>query len=134
PSMAGGASLRGSRTAGAMSLPAPLRDGRGLWVLPAAVIVVSAGLLHAFTAEDAYIVGRYAENLVRHGVLHFNLGEPINALTSPLHALVEAGLFAATGHSVGAYKVVGLLCFLATSGLLGFTFRGRPRARAALLV
>lgn len=67
--------------------------------------------LWTFTCDDAFIVMRYAENLVRHGELTFNRGEYISALTSPLHAIVEAGLFSLFGHTEFAFKVFSSLLF-----------------------
>ena len=50
--------------------------------LPILVIVaVSTIFYFNFTAEDAYITYRYAENLVNIGALVYNEGEPINAMT-----------------------------------------------------
>ena len=101
---------------------------------PAAVLVaVSLTTLWAFTAEDAYIVARYAENLARHGRLHFNLSEPVNAMTSPLHALLEAGL-SFLGPLVAIYKWVGAGCLLASGGLVARALRGYPWAQAGALL
>jgi arabinofuranosyltransferase len=56
------------------------------------LFLASVAVLFPFTADDSFIVMRYARNLVEHGELAFNLGEPVNALTSPLHGLVVAAL------------------------------------------
>ena len=53
----------------------------------------------AFTADDAYIVLRYASNVWTHGELVFNPGEPVTTLTSPLHGLLAAVLYGAAGES-----------------------------------
>ena len=74
----------------------------GLLIL--AVSGVSAGFYFKFTAEDAYITYRYAENFVNIGSLVYNEGEPINAMTSPLHALLSAALFYLTGQTVLSIK------------------------------
>ncbi len=69
-----------------------------------------------FTAEDAFIVYRYAENAVHGHGLVFNVTDPperINALTSPLHALLCAALFALFGATVVAAKVAGIAAVLA---------------------
>lgn len=58
-----------------------------------AVLCIGVFLFFNFTAEDAYITCRYAENLVDGGALVFNNNERINALTSPLHALLSSLLF-----------------------------------------
>lgn len=103
-------------------------------LLPAVGLVV-AGLatLWSFTAEDAFIVARYAENFAQHGRLHFNLGEPVNALTSPLHGLLASAL-AVVGPPVSLYKWIGAACLIAVTVLVAWTFRGRPWAQAGALL
>ncbi|HWE03124.1 MAG TPA: hypothetical protein VG326_12005 [Tepidisphaeraceae bacterium] len=76
------------------------------------------GTFWRFTAEDAYIVARYAENLARHGELTYNLGERICALTSPLHALLSAALAALSGNALSWSKPASLL---ATAAALAAT-------------
>jgi arabinofuranosyltransferase len=71
-----------------------------------------AGLLalfFSFTAEDAWIVGRYARNAVVHGELVFNRGEFVNALTSPLDALLRIALHASTAEPMLAHKFVAII-------------------------
>ncbi|HEV2595156.1 MAG TPA: hypothetical protein VGU01_08160, partial [Sphingomicrobium sp.] len=53
-------------------------------------ISLSANLavLFGFSADDTYIVERYAKNATSAHELSYNLGEKIDALTSPLHALL----------------------------------------------
>jgi len=70
-----------------------------------------------YTAEDAYIVYRYSENLVDGNGLVFNPGEPVSALTSPLHALICSGLYAITGESAWTNKVFAALLHLACTYL-----------------
>lgn len=84
--------------------------------LPLAVAASLAASLRfsQFTAEDAFLVARYAENLVDHGELTFNPGERVCALTSPLHALVEATLYAAFGRTLVAYKLLSVLLLYVT--------------------
>lgn len=77
--------------------------------LVAALFLGLAWLYSSFTAEDAYIVYRYAENWVAGRGLVFNAGEPINALTSPLHAAACAALHALGARTVAASKVAGVL-------------------------
>lgn len=68
-----------------------------------------AFLYSSFTAEDAFIVYRYAENLIDGHGLVFNLGERIDALTSPLHALLCALSYAVTGATLTANKALAVL-------------------------
>lgn len=70
-----------------------------------------------YTAEDAYIVYRYSENLVEGNGLVFNPGEPVSALTSPLHALICSGLYAITGESTWTNKIFSVLLHLACTYL-----------------
>jgi hypothetical protein len=95
----------------------------------------SASVLYffKFTAEDAYITYRYAENLVNVGALTFNEGEPINALTSPLHALWSSALFYITGHTVLANKVVGLFFLIGSAFLAWRRFKGVPELQMLVL-
>lgn len=75
-----------------------------------------------FTADDAFIVERYAQNLVGHGELAFNLGERVSALTSPLHALLVSLVLALVGPDTLelANKCLGLVAVLAACGFAGF--------------
>ena len=76
------------------------------------LVIVTTIYYFNFTAEDAYITYRYAENFVNIGSLVYNVGEPINAMTSPLHAILSSLLFAVTGQTVLSYKIVALLLLL----------------------
>ncbi|MFP6618826.1 MAG: hypothetical protein VB877_05730 [Pirellulaceae bacterium] len=86
---------------------------------PAIVLLLAISHLGLFawfstyTAEDAYIVYRYSENLVDGNGLVFNPGEPVSALTSPLHALICSGLYAITGESAWTNKIFAALLHLA---------------------
>ena len=76
--------------------------------LLAAILVghlVLLGWFSSFTAEDSFIVFRYSENLVDGNGLVFNEGQPVTALTSPLHAIVAAALYAITGTSLWSHKI-----------------------------
>jgi arabinofuranosyltransferase len=90
------------------------------------VFGVTAIYFFPFTAEDAFITYRYAANLARRGALVFNEGEPILALTSPLHGLLTALSVRIGGSPVLANKVMGLLLMAAVAGLLWARFRGSP--------
>src|SRR5687768_13988489 len=76
-----------------------------------------------FTAEDAYITYRYAENWVNIGALVYNEGEPINAMTSPLHAMLSAALFFVTGNTVLSNKVVSSVLVLISAMLVWYRYR-----------
>ncbi len=76
-----------------------------------------------FTAEDAYITYRYAENWINTGSLVYNAGEPINAMTSPLHAIFSAALFFATGNTVLSNKIISLALLLFSALLVWYRYR-----------
>jgi arabinofuranosyltransferase len=85
------------------------------WIIVAAALLgaYQYSVLFPFAIDDAYIVLRYARNLVTTGQLVFNDGERVSALTSPLHALVTAGLYALTGDRVLlASKLLSLACVI----------------------
>ena len=82
---------------------------RRLDVVAGVYFVLACAALFRFTADDAFIVQRYASQFVRGHGLVFNIGERVSALTSPLHAL----LFYVPQHGVAspmlAYKIVGAI-------------------------
>ena len=94
---------------------------------------VSVFYFFNFTAEDAYITYRYAENLVNTGALEFNQGESINALTSPLHALLSSALFYVTGHTVLANKIMGLFFLVVSAFLVWRRFKALPELQLLVL-
>ena len=87
---------------------------RGLGLLIAALYLISLYSLFDLTMGDGLIVAHYAENLVDHGQLSFNLGERIWTFTSPLHTLLVANYYWLTQHSVLTNKLVSVACVLAT--------------------
>jgi hypothetical protein len=87
------------------------------------LIVVSVVFFFNFTAEDAYITYRYAENWVNIGSLVYNEGEPINAMTSPLHAVLSAVLFFLTGNTVLSYKIFSFVLLLISALLVWYRYR-----------
>src|SRR5688500_11031904 len=94
----------------------PSRLGYAWNVLALAAVAAGGAFVAAywgFTADDAYIAARYAENLVNHGELSFNLGEKINALTSPGYVVLQALMYAAGAPIVPATKVAGAACVAA---------------------
>jgi arabinofuranosyltransferase len=103
--------------------------------LPVAVaLVVGIFFYFNFTAEDAYITYRYAENLVNTGSLVYNAGEPINAMTSPLHAVLSAAFFLVTGQTVLSNKLFALLLLLLSALLVWFRYIGRPHWQLLALI
>jgi hypothetical protein len=76
-----------------------------------------------FTAEDAYITYRYSENWVNIGSLVYNEGEPINAMTSPLHAVLSAALFFVTGNTVLSNKIFSFGLLLVSALVVWYRYR-----------
>ncbi len=85
---------------------------RSLLFPTAIIFIVSCLFYFKFTADDSYIVYKYAENFIDHGSLVYNLGEPINALTSPLHALLETLLYKLTSITITSYKILSFILLL----------------------
>ena len=79
-----------------------------------------------FTAEDAYITYRYAENWLDIGALVYNRNEPINALTSPLHAVISTLLYALTHHTVITNKILAVIALMLSAYWLWRLFRVEP--------
>jgi hypothetical protein len=98
------------------------------------VVGISAIFYFNFTAEDAYITYRYAENFVNIGSLVYNVGEPINAMTSPLHALLSAALFFVTGNTVLSNKIISILFLLFSSLLVWHRYREQPPLQVLALL
>lgn len=98
------------------------------------IIGTSAVFYSNFTAEDAYITYRYAENWINTGSLVFNEGEPINAMTSPLHAVLSAGLFFVTGHTVVSNKIVALLLLIVSTLLVWYRYKDQLHLQVLALI
>jgi arabinofuranosyltransferase len=103
--------------------------GRAVPVLAGAIaasFVISSVLLSGFTAEDAYILFRYVENIHDLGAWVYNDGERINSLTSPLHAVVMTALFTVTRECVVTGKVLGLVMTVLSAVLAWRRYRTDP--------
>jgi hypothetical protein len=87
---------------------------RGLDISAATFFALACAALFRFTADDAFIVQRYASQLVRGHGLVFNVGERVSALTSPLQALVLTAFTFVLPSPMIAYKVVGAVVVLVT--------------------
>lgn len=98
------------------------------------ITIISSIFFFSFTAEDAYITYRYAENFVNTGSLVFNQGEPINAMTSPFHALLSSGLFYATGNIVLSNKLLALLLLIISTILVWRRFSNYPQWQVLALI
>ena len=97
-------------------------------------VTLSAVFFFNFTAEDAYITYRYAENWVNIGSLVYNPGEPINAMTSPLHAVLSAAFFLVTGNTVLSNKIVSLVLLLLSTLLVWQRYRDQVHLQVLALL
>ena len=85
-----------------------------------------------FTADDAYIVARYAVNARDLGEWTFNRGEQISAMTSPLHGVLLVGLSFLAADPLPLYKTLAIV--LVTASFLWLLVRyGVQRREAAPL-
>jgi len=79
-------------------------------------------VLHAwhfdFINDDAFISFRYADNLVRHGELTFNVGERVEGYTNFLWTMVMAGVLWVGGDPVPWSKGLGVVLSCGTLGVL----------------
>ena len=98
------------------------------------LIGVSSVFYFNFTAEDAYITYRYAENWVNTGSLVYNEGEPINAMTSPLHAGLSAALFLVTGNTVLSNKIISLCLLVLSALVVWFRYRNDIHWQGLVLI
>ena len=76
--------------------------------------VITSWHFAPFTADDAYIVARYAVNARDTGEWAFNRAESISALTSPLHGLVLFVLSFVAMDPLPAYKVLAAVSVFAS--------------------
>ena len=106
----------------------------GLQLLIFIIIGISVVFYFNFTAEDAYITYRYAENWVNIGSLVYNAGEPINAMTSPLHAVLSAALFFVTGNTVLGNKIISLVLLFLSALLVWYRYREQLHLQVLALI
>lgn len=83
----------------------------------ALLLVVQLAAYADYFTDDSYIYARFATNLAEGRGLVFNPGERVHAATSPLWALLVAGLVAAGAPLVAGMKLLGAACALVTLGL-----------------
>ena len=98
------------RTETSQTNPASAGREPPLWLAALPYLVLLAGAYHVFSEGDvgSFVTFRYAENLLGgHGPV-YNVGDPVEGFTSPLHLLLVT-LLMAVGHGVGIYFKVKLL-------------------------
>jgi arabinofuranosyltransferase len=105
-----------------------------LHLLILTLVGISAVFYFSFTAEDAFITYRYAENWVNTGSLVYNEGEPINAMTSPLHAILSAALFFVTGDTILSNKIFAFFLLLSSVLLVWYRYRAQLHLQVLALI
>lgn len=96
-------------------------------------MVIACWHFAPFTADDAYIVARYAMNARDSGEWAFNRAESISALTSPLHGLVLRALSLVAVDPLPAYKILAAVSVFASFAWL-FVAYGVERREAMPLM
>lgn len=115
-----------------------MAEGRGPWSAgpwPAVALACILRLANGpLTVDDAYITFRYARNLAEGSGFAYNPGEPVLGTTTPLWALLLAGLHRATGLELPSLAWVLNTAFdAATAGLLVVLVRRLGGGRGASL-
>jgi hypothetical protein len=116
------------------------RPDRGPRWIPVAAFVVAAALgaaffLHVrFFNDDSLITIRYAENLARGNGLVYNAGEKVLGTTTPLWALLLAGVAKIGVDPVAAATWIGVLAFGWTAAATTLVFRNRGARTAAQIL
>jgi hypothetical protein len=108
----------------------------GLLVMAIAFFTVTSLFYFPFTADDAFIVARYAVNARDLGEWSFNPGERVTAMTSPLHGLVLVALSFAADDPLPPYKVAAIILVVAAFAFLiaGFGVTRREAAPLAAVI
>ena len=91
-------------------------------------LCIGHALVFNFVNDDAFISFRYADNLVRHGELVFNLGERVEGYTNFLWTLVMAGVLAFKLDPVWWSKALGIALAVGALALVA-RFTGRMEGR-----
>ncbi|MCB9546442.1 MAG: hypothetical protein H6706_11405 [Myxococcales bacterium] len=109
--------------------PAPLPAAAPRWLRPGLLLAVGGlclahALVFDFVNDDAFISFRYADNLVQHGELVFNLGERVEGYTNFLWTLMMAGVMGLGLDPVPWSKGLGIALALLTLALVA-RFTGR---------
>lgn len=101
-----------------------------LLLLGATAALVGHALVFNFINDDAFISFRYADNLVRHGELVFNVGERVEGYTNFLWTMLMAGVMALDLDPVPWSKGLGIVFAVATLWVIArFTARRNADAR-----
>jgi arabinofuranosyltransferase len=103
-----------------------------IWVIPALLLVVLAGLCFSYTADDAFISFRYARNLAAGEGLVFNPGERVEGFSNLAWVLLMAVPERLGADTVVVSKVIGIVCALAILFLVGAIARRHLGVRPGL--
>lgn len=108
---------------------------RRLWCVAGLVCAVMSALVWGYTVDDAYIVFRYARNLVEgHGPV-FNVGERVEGYSSPLWLMLATAAEALHLPAEQACKIASLLTVIVFIRSVSRRLTGlHPAAQAPLLL
>ena len=95
-----------------------------------AFFAATTAFFFPFTADDSYIVARYAVNARDRGEWVFNAGEHVTAMTSPVHGMLLVGLSFLADDPLQLYKVVAVA--LVTGSFAWLLARYGVRRREAI--
>ncbi|MEM8870654.1 MAG: hypothetical protein AAGE38_09665 [Pseudomonadota bacterium] len=86
-----------------------------------------------FIHDDALISLRYAQNLIDHGVLHWNVGEPVEGYTNFLFILLCAGLMAVGIGPIAAAQILNATALIGIAATFGSMVRRQTGAAPTLI-
>ena len=102
--------------------PRPQLERLVPWAL-ALIALVRAWPYFFFSPDDYYIYLRFAQNLIEHGELSFNTGEPTYGFTSALWLFVLGAAGKITGNAMLAGKILSLAATATSPVLVYFVMR-----------
>jgi len=113
--------------------PSTSNGHRGVDATGALMIAATTGLMfvayYALPADDAFIVARYVDQLYRGHGLVFNVGERINAITSPLLTWTIAALHPLSSTPVTLYRIAAAVVVVWTLLEVAKRFYSAPSDR-----
>ncbi len=92
-----------------------------------ALSVFLLAVFSVFTADDSYILLRYADNFIQHGEISFNISEKVSAITSPLHFILTVLLVQVSGtHILLTGKILMCVLLFASAFMIARPFKAQP--------
>lgn len=94
-----------------------------IFIAIAGLAALQLALCSLVTVEDAFISLRYARNLAEGGGPVFNLGEPVNAMTAPLHVFLMTPFFWMVDDPMFFNKLLGAAAGVTSAIIVAGAFR-----------